>query len=90
MVENSETNEICCTEDIKPGKLLPDKYLELESIDSSPAFYIKMEETKDVKEIVDNYKNNKKDSYIIMPSAADGDDGENLHNCIDIQRINKK
>ncbi len=63
IIANTKTNEICCTEDIKPGKLLPDKYLELESIDSSPAFYIKMEETKDVKEIVLTFryiKNKKK------------------------------
>jgi hypothetical protein len=63
MVENTETNEICCTEDLKPGKLQPEKYMELESVNANPSFYVKMEETKAVKEIFLTYryiKNTKK------------------------------
>jgi hypothetical protein len=63
MVENTETNEICCTEELKPGRLIPEKYLEMESVNPSPSFYVKMEETKDVKEIILTYryiKNTKK------------------------------
>ncbi len=63
MVDNTETNEICCTEDLKPGKLAPGKYLEMESVKSNPSFYVKMEETKGVKEIILTYryiKNTKK------------------------------
>ncbi|HMV41036.1 MAG TPA: hypothetical protein PK079_24220 [Leptospiraceae bacterium] len=56
MVENSEKNEICCTEELKPGKLIPGKYMELETTSSSPSFYVKMEESKSVKEIVLTYR----------------------------------
>ena len=56
MVENTETNEICCTEELKPGRLTPEKYLEMESVNPSPSFYVKMEETKDVKEIILTYR----------------------------------
>lgn len=63
MVESTEKNEICCTEELKPGKLIAGKYLELESIGNSPSLYIKMEEAKSVKEIILTYrytKNTKK------------------------------
>ena len=63
MIENTETNEICCTEDLKPGKLIPGKYFEVESTSATPAFYVKMENTKAVKEIILTFryiKNTKK------------------------------
>jgi hypothetical protein len=51
LVDNKEFDEICCAEGLKPGKLLPEKYLEFESINSNPSFYIKQELTKNVKEV---------------------------------------
>lgn len=52
MPDNSETNEICCMEEMKPGRLIPDHFIELESTNTSPSFYIKAEAVKDVKEII--------------------------------------
>ncbi|MBK8397241.1 MAG: hypothetical protein IPL26_18650 [Leptospiraceae bacterium] len=51
MLEPSTMKEICCMEGIKSGKLIPEKYLEMESINSSPSFSIKLENISGVKEI---------------------------------------
>lgn len=63
MVDNKEDDEICCVEGFKPGKLIPSQYIEFESINSLPSFYIKQKQTDKVKEIILVYryiKNSKK------------------------------
>lgn len=63
MVDNKEDDEICCFEGFKPGKLIPKKYVEFESINNLPSFYIKQKQMDKVKEIILVYryiKNSKK------------------------------
>ncbi|MBP9887593.1 MAG: hypothetical protein KBF93_14930 [Leptospiraceae bacterium] len=52
IIENTPTNELCCLEDLKIGRLIPGKYLELESTNINPSFYIKVEPLQNVKEII--------------------------------------
>lgn len=52
IIENSPTNELCCLEDLKIGRLSPDKYLEVESTNVNPSFYIKVAPMTNVKEII--------------------------------------
>ncbi len=56
MVDNKENDEICCAEGLKAGKLIPKKYLEFESINSLPSFFIKQKPILKVKEIVLVYR----------------------------------
>jgi hypothetical protein len=63
MVDNKPEDEICCLEGFKPGKLLPEKYIEFETLVPNTSFYIKQPKMKDIKEIVLVYryiKNTKK------------------------------
>lgn len=52
IIENTPKNELCCLEDLKIGRLIPEKYLELESTNINPSFYIKVEPLQNVKEII--------------------------------------
>lgn len=55
-IDNDELKLICCMEDFKPGRLIPEKNFELETTGSMPSLIIKLESEEKVSEIQFTYR----------------------------------